>query len=228
MSPDVRTQTGQAPQAGRDEAPTSGGGKPTACGGMHAMRGDIPPPAMTGARESPQSLIQESVKYRRRAQEAERRAEALEAELAGLREAQEGRTVAVEADLAQARAEAEDLTARLEGLQRDRCLERELVRAGCVDAETALAVARERLAQGDPPEDLAAFAKGLLEEKPHLRGSAAPRRTDASLPPPTSGPKPAGNEAPSRAADRLAEQARQTGSPRDVMAYVRARRGIRA
>jgi len=215
MSPDVRTQTGQASSAGREEAPAPAVAAATS--------------AMGSPRESPQSLIQESIKYRRRAQEAERRAEALEAELAGLREADESRAAAVEADLAQARAEAENLRKSLEGVERDRRLERELARAGCIDPETALAVAHERVAAAtDPPEDLAAFARGLLEEKPHLRASGAPPRADAPLPPRTSGPKPAGDDAPRRAAERLAEQARQTGSPRDVMAYVRARRGVRA
>ena len=215
MSPDVRTQTGQASSAGREEAPVPAVAAATS--------------AMGSPRESPQSLIQESIKYRRRAQEAERRAEALEAELAGLREADESRAAAVEADLAQARAEAENLRKSLEGVERDRRLERELARAGCIDPETALAVARERLAGGDPPEDLAALARGLLEEKPHLRASGGRRGDpDAPLPPRTSGPKPAGDDAPRRAAERLADQARQTGSPRDVMAYVRARRGVRA
>jgi hypothetical protein len=212
MSPDVQAQTGQAPAAARHEAAATAGGQTAQAG----------PP-----RESPPSLIQESIKYRRRAQEAERRAEALEAELAGLREAEQSRAAAVEGELAQARSEAETLRTRLQSAERDRRLERELSRAGCIDAETALAVAHERLASGDPPDDLAAFARSLLEEKPHLRGTGGPPRADAPLPPRTSGAKPAGDDAPRRAADRLAEQARQTGSPRDVLAYVRARRGVR-
>jgi hypothetical protein len=212
MSTDVRPQAGQTPAAGRDPAPAPAGGQNA--------------PALSLC-ESPQTLIQESIKYRRRAQEAERRAEALEAELANLRETQEGRADAVEVELAQARAEADTLRGRLEGIERDRLLERELVRAGCVDPETALAVARERLSAGAPPEDLAAFARGLLEEKPHLRGEASPRRGDTVLPPPTAGAKPAGDDAPRRAAERLADRARQTGSPRDLAAYMRLRRGVR-
>jgi hypothetical protein len=201
MSTDVRPQAGQTTQDGQNA------------------------PALS-PRESPQTLIQESIKYRRRAQEAERRAEALETELAGLRETQEGRAGAVEAELAQARAEADTLRGRLEGLERDRAIERELVRAGCPDTETALALAHERLSGGDPPEDLAAFVRGLLEEKPHLRGDGS-ARGGPSLPPPTAGPKPAGDGAPRRAAERLADRARQTGSPRDLAAYMRLRRGVR-
>jgi len=211
MSTDVRNPMNreQAQAAGRDDAPDA-----------------------AGARRDPQMLVQESIKYRRRAQEAERRAETLEAEIQGLRQGQDDRAAALEADLAQARADADALRGRLEGVERDRQLERELTRAGCTDAETALALAQQRLAGGLPPEDLATFARGLLEEKPHLRGApaAAPAaRPDAArpprgLPPRTAAARADGASAPHRAAERLAEQARQTGSAGDLMAYMRARR----
>jgi len=183
-----------------------------------------------GERQEPQTLIRESIKYRRRAQEAERRAEALEAEIDGLRQAQQDREAALQAELDQARAEADARGARLADLERDRNLERELVRAGCADPETALALARQRLNGGEPPEDPAAFAKALLQEKPHLRvgSSAAPSPVSSSLPPPTAGAKPAGDHAPRRTAQRLAERARETGSTADVMAYMRARRAVGA
>jgi hypothetical protein len=125
MSTDARTQTGQAPPAGDSDVPAAG-----------------------SARQEPQSLIQESIKYRRRAQEAERRAEALEAEVDNLRQAEQSRAAALETELHQARAEAETLRTRVEALELDRHLERELARAGCADTETALALARERLFDG--------------------------------------------------------------------------------
>ena len=205
MSTEAQTQTGQSHPVGHDAD-------------------------AAGERHEPQTLIRESIKYRRRAQEAEHRAEALDAEIDGLRQAQHDREAAFQVELDRARAEAEALGARLANIERDRCLERELVRAGCVDTETALALARERLADGEPPEDPAAFAKTLLEEKPHLRGDAStgPSPAPSSLPPPTAGAKPAGDHTPRRAAHRLAERARQTGSATDVMAYMRARRAIGA
>lgn len=183
-----------------------------------------------GERHEPQTTIRESIKYRRRAQDAERRAEALEAEIDGLRQARHEREAALEAELAQARGQAEALRGRLADFERNRSLERELVKAGCTDTETALALARERLTGGEPPEDPAAFAKALLQEKPHLRGvcSAGPVGTLSALPPPTAGAKPAGDAAPRRMAQRLAEQARQSGSAGDVMAYMRARRAVGA
>ncbi|HUU92837.1 MAG TPA: hypothetical protein VM238_16725 [Phycisphaerae bacterium] len=205
MSTEAQTQTGQSRFVGHDAD-------------------------AAGERREPQMLIRESVKYRRRAQEAERRAEAFEAEIDSLRQARQDREAALQAELDQARAETEALGARLADLERDRSLERELVRAGCADTETALALARERLSDGGPPEDPAAFAKTLLAEKPHLRGAAStgPSPAPSSLPPPTTGAKPAGDRAPHRTAQRLAERARQTGSAGDVMAYMRARRAVGA
>ena len=186
------------------------------------------PTVAAGERQEPQTLIRESIKYRRRAQEAERRAEALEAEIDGLRQAQQDREVGLQTELSQARAEADALDARLADLERDRNLERELVKAGCADAETVLALARQRLINGEPPEDLSAFAKTLLDEKPHLRvaSSADPSPAPSPLPPPTASAKPAGVQAPRRAAQRLAERASQTGSTGDIMAYMRARRTV--
>jgi hypothetical protein len=194
------------------------------------MSTDAPAPtgqAAAGERTSPQTLVQESIKYRRRAQEAERRAEALEAEVQALRETEDSRAGALEQELAKARGEAETLRRQMEAVQHDRSLERELSRAGCADLESALALAHERLAGGEPPEDLAAFARSLLEEKPHLRAAAdAPGRVPAArgLPPRTVALQPAAQGSPRRLADRLAEQARQSGNPTDLMAYMRARR----
>ncbi|MBE3070498.1 MAG: hypothetical protein IMZ66_09720 [Planctomycetes bacterium] len=216
MSTDARTQTGQAPPAGATDAPDAG-----------RMPSDHGTPAVPG-RQEPQTIIQESIKYRRRAQDAERRAEALETEVAGLRQTAEDRAAALEAELGQARTEAETLRGRLDAVERDHRLERELVRAGCADAETALALARERLADQPAPEDAAAFAKALLDEKPHLAAGAPTRPADRpalALPPRTAGAKPAGESDPRRAANRLALRARETGTPGDVMAYMRARRG---
>ena len=206
MSTDASTQTGQTPPDGSGQ-----------------------PPEVPGTRPPPHAIIQESIKYRRRAQEAERRVEALETEVNDLRDGRDHQAAGLQAQLDQARAEAETLHGRLADLERDRNLERALARAGAADAETALALARERLAGHDTPEDLAAFAKGLLEEKPHLRGAPAQAADrPAALPPKTAGAKPASDDAPRRAAQRLADHARQSGRHGDVLAYMRARRGATA
>ncbi len=181
-------------------------------------------PVPTDARPVPQDAspnpqVRESIKYRRRAQDAERRAEALETELADLREGHEAALGDLRSELEAARGEAESLRGRLALADRDRQLERAFAGIGCTDLEAALALARQRLG-GAPPEDAAAFARDLLQEKPHLAVPAA----DLVLPPRTAGARPSAPAGPHRAADRLADEARRTGRTTDVMAYMRARR----
>jgi len=182
--------------------------------------------ASSGGRQEPQAVIRESAKYRRRAQEAERRAEALEAELEAMRREREEESSRLGADLTAARSEADSLRGRVEAIERDRRLEREFLAAGCADVEAAVALARHRLAGQEPPEDLKTFARALLAEKPHLRGEPATAGAAArGLGPCTTGVKPAGASGQRRVLDRLADQARQTGNAKDVMTYMRARRG---
>ncbi len=181
--------------------------------------------ASSGERQEPQAVIRESAKYRRRAQEAERRAEALEAELEAMRGEREEESSRLGADLTAARGEADSLRGRVEAIERDRRLEREFLAAGCADVEAAVALARHRLAGQEPPEDLKTFARALLAEKPHLRGEPAAAAAARGLGPCTTGVKPAGASGQRRVLDRLADQARQTGNAKDVMTYMRARRG---
>lgn len=181
--------------------------------------------ASSGGRQEPQAVIRESAKYRRRAQEAERRAEALEAELEAMRGEREEESSRLGADLTAARGEADSLRGRVEAIERDRRLEREFLAAGCADVEAAVALARHRLAGQEPPEDLKTFARALLAEKPHLRGEPAAAAAARGLGPCTTGVKPAGASGQRRVLDRLADQARQTGNAKDVMTYMRARRG---
>ncbi len=197
-----------------------------------AESGKSPSATRTGEWVEPRAVIQESIKYRRRAQEAERRVESLEAEVAALRSDQADRASSLESELAAARTETEAMRGRLATVERDRRLERELAKAGCADTETALALARERLeseaAEGTWKDDPAGFVRGLLDEKPHLRGTSgtkapAPRPAEV-LPPKTAGAKAPGASGPQRAISRLATQAR-SGDTRDLMTYLRARRG---
>jgi len=172
------------------------------------------------ARQQPQELVRESIKYRRRAQDAERRAEALESEVQSLRDGRQADLRDLEQRLEGARAEADSLRGRLSAIERDRRIEQEFRRAGCTDLETAVALAEKRMAGGEG-EDLAALAAEILSEKPHLR---SPAPSSPGLPPQAGGARPAAAGAARRTVDRLAEQARRTGQPADVMAYMRARR----
>ena len=59
---------------------------------------------------------------------------------------------------------------------------------------------------------------------PQSPGAALPGAAAGNLPPPSAGVKPDADTGVRRAAQRLAERARETGNPTDVMAYMRARR----
>jgi hypothetical protein len=223
MSQQIEAQKGQA---GREGIPGAVAGA-----GLPPKPGRAEPPEGRNA-------VQESIRYRRRAQEAERRAEALEAEVQELREGQIESIASLEAELAAARTEAGAVRSRLDAVERDRTLEREFVKAGCVDIETALALAHQRLASqegaagadGRPAAvgDPVPFVRELLEEKPHLRaaaaGSPALPHPAEGLPPKTAGARTASAGGPRRALERLAQQARDGGT-KDLMAYMRARRG---
>jgi hypothetical protein len=216
----------QKGQAGRE-------GMPGAVSGT-----GLPPKPSRAEPPEGRNAVQESIRYRRRAQEAERRAEALETEVQELREGQTERITALETELTAARTETGVLRSQLDAVERDRKLEREFVIAGCADIETALALAHQRLASqegaagadGRAPaiEDPALFVRELLEEKPHLRTASAgnpplPHAAEG-LPPKTAGARTASAGGPRRALERLAQQARD-GSSKDLMAYMRARRG---
>ena len=95
--------------------------------------------------------VGESIRYRRRAQGAEKRVE----ELAG--------------ELAEARAEATRLADELKVTQKEQELMRRLVSEGTRDLETAVLIAKARLAK-DEKADLAGIVEQLKKEKQYLFG----------------------------------------------------------
>lgn len=169
--------------------------------------------------------VRESIRYRRRAQEAEQRCEALEAELGGLRQSRSAEATSVEEDLAEERRRRESLEQRMAQLESERRLERELIRAGARDPETALLVAKERLAAvGDAEVDAAALAQAVLAEKPYLK--ATQREEVPPLGRASQGVRPSARPEAGRV-DRLASTARVSGQRSDLVTYMRARRNRR-
>jgi hypothetical protein len=164
--------------------------------------------------------VRESIRYRRRAQEAEQRCSVLEAELEQARQARGEQVHSVETALAEERRRREQMEHEYERLQRERRLERELLRAGAVDLESALLVARERLAAAGEEADVEKLARDVLAEKPHLR--AAQRADVPALGKFSRGVLPRQSEG--QRADRLARAARTTGRRGDLAEYMRARR----
>jgi len=167
--------------------------------------------------------VRESIRYRRRAQQAEERCQALEAELDTLRQGHSGESEQTRAALADERTRREALEQQLVTLDAERRLERELIRAGARDPETAMLVARQRLAaRGDPADvDAEGLAREVLEEKPYLRTAV---RDEV----PPLGRSARGAQAPAAGrrhrAEKLATVARASGRRADIVEYMRARR----
>lgn len=146
--------------------------------------------------------ITESIRYRRRAQGAEKQAQELTEQL---QEANE--TIA-------------QMSEQLEGLQRDQELTRKLSAAGASDLETALLVAKARL-KSQAKADVDTCIEQLKTDKRHLfeapSSMITPRRT--------AGVKD--RTAPSQTAlQKAAAQAAQSGKRTDFQHYLRLRRSI--
>jgi len=179
------------------------------------------PEGQTG-REPKLVDVRESIRYRRRAQEAEQRCADLEAELQELRLAQNEQAQSQEAALNHQRQQREQTELQVQQLQTERQIERELIRAGTCDPETALLLVRERLAAaGDQPVDIPELVGKLLEEKPHLKASY--REPVPPIGRPSQGVRPTEAGGPTRL-KRLAVAARSSGQRGDLVQYMRARR----
>ncbi len=146
--------------------------------------------------------VTESIRYRRRAQGAEKQAQELTEQLQQANEA------------------IAHMSEQLEGLQRDQELTRKLSAAGAGDLETALLVAKARL-KGQTKADVDACIEQLKMDKRHLFDvpsiQATPRRT--------AGVKD--RTAPSTTAlQKAAAQAARSGKRTDFQHYLRLRRSI--
>jgi hypothetical protein len=143
--------------------------------------------------------VGESIRYRKRAQGAEKRVE----ELAG--------------ELADARAEATRLADEMKATQREQELMRRLASEGTRDLEAAMLIVKARLA-GTDKADLNGVVEQLKKEKQYLFGE----KTSGSVAVRTSPAKEQRNGA--GALERAAKRAAGTGSRSDLQEYMRKRR----
>lgn len=120
----------------------------------------------------------ESIKYRRRAQQAESRCQQIEQQLKDLQGQMDGRGE----ELATAEAQRDEAKTQLIVSENYRAAERMLLEAGVADLETACMLLGKRLDFGEDIEDqtLSRGVEQLLLDKPYLLKSAS-----ASLPPST-------------------------------------------
>jgi len=160
--------------------------------------------------------VGESIKYRRRAQQAESRIQELEQSLADLQSQLENRNE----ELASAEAQRDELQHRLSVAENRAVAERILGEAGVVDIETASMLLSKRVDLGEAIDGdaLQRSVEQLILDKPFLRKTAS-----ASLPPASASAKPSPPSATARLTD-AAERALQTGDRKDVAEYLRLRR----
>ncbi|MGB7582934.1 MAG: hypothetical protein WBL85_10870 [Sedimentisphaerales bacterium] len=145
--------------------------------------------------------VGESIRYRRRAQGAEKRVE----ELAG--------------ELVEAKTEATRLADELKATQQEQELMRRLASEGTRDLEAAMLIAKSRLA-GTDKADLNDVVEQLKKEKQYLFGE----KTSGSVAVRTSPAKEQRSGA--GALERSAKRAAGTGSRSDLQEYMRKRRSI--
>jgi hypothetical protein len=146
--------------------------------------------------------VAESIRYRKRAQSAEKKAEVLSEQLA------------------QAKSQATKLSEQLDEFQTEQKLMRKLAAAGTVDMESAVLVAKARLNGGDNV-DLDGVVEQLKKEKQYLFAGAGSTlkitKTAGARQRLTSG---------QAALERAAKKAATTGNRTDLQEYLRLRRNF--
>jgi TolA-binding protein len=160
--------------------------------------------------------VGESIKYRRRAQQAEGRLQELEGQIKSLQEQLEHR----DKDLGLAEAQRDEARHQLITAENRSKAERMLGEAGAVDIEAASLLLSKRVDFGEEldAESLARRVEQLLLDKPFLRGGPA-----GALPPKTASGKPSGTTGLAQLT-RAADRAVASGDRRDVADYLRLRR----
>ena len=159
--------------------------------------------------------VGESIKYRRRAQQAETRLQQVEQQLKEF----QSQSSSHGDQLATAEAQRDELRQQLTILENRLSAERLLAQSGVVDVEAAWLLLSKRMDLNEEleREALSRGVEQLLVDKPYLRPAAA------GLPPGTASAR--SNQA--GAAARLAQSAQKavhSGDRRDVAEYLRLRR----
>ncbi len=144
--------------------------------------------------------VAESIRYRKRAQSAEKQVEALAEQLA------------------ETKSQAARMTEELDSIREEQRIVRKLAGCGAVDLEAAVLIAKAKLA-GEPDADLDGVIEELRREKQYLFAESS-----RACAPKTSGVRERvqGNQA---ALERAAKRAATTGNRADLQEYLKLRRG---
>jgi len=151
--------------------------------------------------------VSEAIRYRKRAQAAEQKVEMLTQQV----EQQEQSQAEVQAQIDEAQWEME--------------LAQELAKAGVFDVEAALLLAQKKMgSSGGKVGDVKRVIEGLRNERPYLFSSGIDE-VRATLAGPTNGVQVQGRGGSSRLT-RMAQQAQESGSRKDMQEYLRLRRSM--
>ncbi len=163
--------------------------------------------------------VSESIKYRRRAQQAESKLQQLEQKLEDLQTQFDNRNE----QLATAESHRDEIASQMEELENRTEAERRLFQAGVVDIETASMLLSKKMNFTGPidTEGLSHNIEQLLLEKPFLRANSG--TITSSLPSSTASAKPSQHGSASRLAC-AAQKAVKTGCRKDIAEYLRLRR----
>jgi hypothetical protein len=147
--------------------------------------------------------VGESIRYRRRAQSAEKENETL-----------------VER-LAQVRAENSEMARQLNEVRAEQKLTRKLAAAGAVDLEAAVVIARARIAESEDA-DLEEVVEQLKREKQYLFGGerASGARRQSAM------PAKDRTQTAHTVLERAAKKAATTGNRADLQEYLKLRRNF--
>ena len=174
--------------------------------GMDYEDGDIGAEEKTGGSDADSMKlvpVSESIRYRKRAQLAEKQNEQLMEQLE------------------QTRSQAQDLGERISEMETERKLTSRLAQAGAIDVEAAVLLAKARLGSGQG-EDIDGVVDGLVKEKGYLFGTSQAISSGSQK---TSGvrDKRTGAEA---VLSRAAKRAAQSGDRIDIAEYMKLRRNF--
>lgn len=147
--------------------------------------------------------VSESIRYRRRAQRAEKQAEQLKE------------------DCGKARSELENVKSELKETKLDKELAGKLSSAGAVDTETAMLVAKQKLSESEE-KDVESVIDELSRDKPYLFGSGGQDSRGTNV------TRPARQRAGENESllESAAKRASDTGSRVDLQEYLRLRRSL--
>ena len=146
--------------------------------------------------------VAESIRYRKRAQSAEKKAEVLSEQLT------------------QAKSQTTKLSEQLQDIQTEQKLSSKLSAAGTIDMETAVLIAKARL-NGCDNADLDGVVEQLKKEKQYLFAGD----TSTVKIPKTAGPRQRTTNSQT-ALERAAKKAATTGNRTDLQEYLRLRRNF--